>query len=679
MSTHSKRVNNIWNVKELLRDRYKRHEYGKVILPLTVLRRLESVLAPTRAAVVAEAEQYNDSDIAHVVLEHIAKKVFYNTSKFTFANLLDDEDNIIENWLEMIRGFSPNAREMIKHFRLEGEIENMGAAGTLFLVTKAFSEQDLSRATVTNVEMGYIYEELVRLTADLSNEEAGEHFTPREVIELMVNLVFSGEDELFSEHKIARIYDPTCGTGGMLTASQDFITSKNDKARVHLYGQEIQPESFATCQADMMLEDRDSNIEFGDTLKPYTLVDGERVDGDAFPTERFSYMFANPPYGKDWKSVEKSVKAEHANQGFEGRFGAGLPSTSDGQILFVQHMISKMLPPEEGGSRIAVVMNGSPLFSGGAGSDMSEIRRWIIENDWLDAIVGLPDQMFYNTGIPTYIWIIDNDKRPERAGHVQLIDARQMFKKMRKSLGNKRNELSPSDIAEITRIYELCADGENSRIVRNEEFGSIEVTVERPLRQRYEVTPDSLVELGEVTAIQKLSNDDRDRLFECLRAAADSISVTDDDVARAAVRNALTDAGVKGKPIETAVLKAIAVHDEDAEPSVDAKGRPLPDPTLRDTETIAVPLERSVSWTEAVGDRFEWPEYREAIEVHMRDEVLPYLPDAYVDWTRSRIGYDLPFTRRFYTYDPPRPLEEIRADLSKSQQRILELLTEVGA
>jgi|GEM_PF-2121024 len=357
MSTHSKRLNDIWNVKELLRDRYKRHEYGKVILPLTVLRRLESVLAPTRAEVVAEAEQYDDPDTAHVVLEHIAKKVFYNTSKFTFANLLDDEDNIIENWLEMIRGFSPNAREMIKHFRLEGEIENMGAAGILFLVTKAFSEQDLSRATVTNVEMGYIYEELVRLTADLSNEEAGEHFTPREVIELMVNLVFSGEDELFSEHKIARIYDPTCGTGGMLTAAQDFITWKNDKARVHLYGQEIQPESFATCQADMMLEDRDSNIEFGDTLKPYTLVDGERVegvqrangqsasvwcvspgqqagtpsrsrgrpspcsgrlpgasrsanrnrrelsiyyldpvDGDAFPTERFSYMFANPPF-----------------------------------------------------------------------------------------------------------------------------------------------------------------------------------------------------------------------------------------------------------------------------------------------------------------------------------------------------------------------------------------------
>lgn len=679
MSTHSKRVNDIWNVKELLRDRYKRHEYGKVVLPMTVLRRLESVLAPTRAAVVAEAEQYDDPDVAHVVLEHTAKKVFYNTSKFTFANLLDDEDNIIENWLEMIRGFSPNAREMIKHFRLEGEIENMGAAGILFLVTKAFSEQDLSPAIVTNTDMGSIYEELVRLTADLSNEEAGDHFTPREVIELMVNLVFSGEDKLFSEHKIARIYDPTCGTGGMLTAAQDFITSKNNKARVHLYGQEIQPESFATCQADMMLEDRESNIEFGDTLKPYTLVDGERVDGDAFPAERFSYMFANPPYGKDWKSVEKSVKAEHANQGFEGRFGAGLPSTSDGQILFVQHMISKMLPQEEGGSRIAVVMNGSPLFSGGAGSDMSEIRRWIIENDWLDAIVGLPDQMFYNTGISTYVWIIDNDKRPERAGHVQLIDARQMFKKMRKSLGNKRNELSPADIAEITRIYELCADGDNSKVVPNEEFCSIEVTVERPLRQRYEVTPESLAELAEVTVIQKLFDADRDRLFERLCAAADALLVTDDDVARAAVRNAMTEAGLKGKPIESAVLKAIAVRDEDAEPSVDGKGRPLPDPTLRDTETIAVPLDRRVSWAKGVDDRFKWAEYRMAIETHMRDEVLPYVPDAYVDWSKCRIGYDIPFTRQFYTYVPPRPLDEIRTDLAESQRRILALLTEVGA
>jgi len=385
-----------------------------------------------------------------------------------------------------------------------------------------------------------------------------------------------------------------------------------------------------------------------------------------------------PPYGKDWKSVEKSVKEEHANQGFGGRFGAGLPPTSDGQILFVQHMISKMLPSEEGGSRIAVVMNGSPLFSGGAGSDMSEIRRWIIENDWLDAIVGLPDQMFYNTGISTYIWIIDNAKRPERAGHVQLIDARQMFTKMRKSLGNKRNELGPDNLAEITRIYEMCTDSDHSRIVRNEEFGSLEVTVERPLRQRYEVTAESLADLAEATAIQKLSDADRDRLFDRLRSAADAISVSDDDVARAAVRDALANAAVKGKPIETAVLKSIAVRDEDVDPSVDAKGRLLPDPTLRDTETIGVPLERHVSWTERVDDRFEWSEYREAIEVHMRDEVLPYVPDAYVDWTRCRIGYDVPFTRRFYAYVRPRSLEEIRADLSKSQQRILELLTEVG-
>jgi len=309
---------------------------------------------------------------------------------------------------------------------------------------------------------------------------------------------------------------------------------------------------------------------------------------------------------------------------------------------------------------------------------MSEIRRWIIENDWLDAIVGLPDQMFYNTGISTYIWIIDNAKRPERAGHVQLIDARQMFTKMRKSLGNKRNELGPDNLAEITRIYEMCTDSDHSRIVRNEEFGSLEVTVERPLRQRYEVTAESLADLAEATAIQKLSDADRDRLFDRLRSAADAISVSDDDVARAAVRDALANAAVKGKPIETAVLKSIAVRDEDVDPSVDAKGRLLPDPTLRDTETIGVPLERHVSWTERVDDRFEWSEYREAIEVHMRDEVLPYVPDAYVDWTRCRIGYDVPFTRRFYAYVRPRSLEEIRADLSKSQQRILELLTEVG-
>jgi len=677
MSDHRARVSEIWNVKELLRDHYKRHQYGEVILPFTVLRRLESVLDSSRAAVFEAAKRFDDPDLAYDLLCHTSGRMFYNTSRFTFANLLDDEDNIAENWLEMLRGYNREAREMVDRFGLTNHIDKLNDAGILYLVTKQFSEQELSPEVVSNVEMGYVYEELVRLTADLSNEEAGEHFTPREVIELMVNLVFSGEDELFAEHKIARIYDPTCGTGGMLTAAQDHIRAKNPNARTHLYGQEIQPESFATARADMMIEDREAKIEFGDTLKKPTFDEGgTRTDGDAFANERFGYMFANPPYGKDWKTVEAAVKAEHKSDGFDGRFGAGLPATTDGQILFVQHMISKMLAPEDGGSRIAVVLNGSPLFSGAAGSGLSEIRRWVVENDWLDAVIGLPDQMFYNTDISTYVWIIGNKKPPERSGYVQFIDARSMFAKMRKSLGKKRKELASNHITEITRIYEMFTESDVSRIMQNEELGYIELTVERPLRQRYEASSEALASLYGVNSLKKL---DVEAVCRALEVHADEIaSQHDDEAARNVVRLALASVGVKGKAHETALLKGLSVRDPAVSGSVDAKGRIVPDTSLRDTELLPLPVGVRVSWSGDVTSRFSLPAYRTAIETYMTSEVQRHVPDAFVDWQSLRIGYELPFTREFFRYQPPRELAEIRDDLEESQKRILELLREVG-
>ncbi|HMQ26126.1 MAG TPA: class I SAM-dependent DNA methyltransferase, partial [Acidimicrobiales bacterium] len=394
------KLNFIWSVKEILRDHYKRHQYQDVILPFCVLRRLDCVLEETKDAVVAKADELGPDkwDAATDVLAHVAGLPVWNASKFTFATLLADQHNVRRNVHAYVRGFSPNARDALVRFGLPNQIDKMAEAQILYLVVKKFAEIDLHPDVVSNLEMGYIYEELIRVTADLSNEEAGEHFTPREVIELMVNVLFADDDRLHEPSKIFIVYDPACGTGGMLTVAEEHLRQVNPSARLHLFGQELQPETYAVCRTDMLLKGYDgSGIVFGDSFTQ----DGHRG-------KRFDYQLANPPYGKDWKTIEKAIKAEHADEGFDGRFGAGLPATSDGQILFLQQMIAKMPPVEDGGGRIAVVFNGSPLFSGDAGSGMSEIRRWIIENDWLDAIIGLPDQLFYNTGISTYIWVVTN-------------------------------------------------------------------------------------------------------------------------------------------------------------------------------------------------------------------------------------------------------------------------------
>jgi type I restriction enzyme M protein len=660
------KLNFIWSVKETLRDHYKRHQYQDVILPFCVLRRLDNVLEPTKDKVVAKADELGADkwDAATDMLAHAAGQPFWNASKFTFSSLLADQHNIRRNVHAYVRGYSPNARDALVRFGLPTQIDKMAEADILYMVVKQFAEIDLHPDVVSNLEMGYIYEELVRVTADLSNEEAGEHFTPREVIELMVNVLFADDDRLQVPSKIFTVYDPACGTGGMLTVAEDHLLRINPTARLHLFGQEIQPESYAVCRTDMLLKGQDaSRIVFGDSFTQ---------DGHA--SQRFDYMLANPPFGKDWKTIEKAIKAEHADHGFDGRFGAGLPATSDGQILFLQQMISKMCPAEDGGSRIAVVFNGSPLFSGDAGSGMSEIRRWIIENDWLDAIIGLPDQLFYNTGISTYVWVVTNRKRPERKGKVQLIDARELFAKMQKSLGNKRNELTPAHIVEITNLYEDFTESDRSKILSNSAFGYRKVTVERPLRVRYEINAETSALVMGSTTFANLDDGTQNVLSEVLERLVGASATTLDQLEKEFVPEAVRVRAAHGQPFEEvatgdvawalgitksqakAVLADLTVRDPDGDPVTDRKGSIQPDPGLRDTENI--PLD-------------------EDLEEFIEREVLPYAPDAWVDETKTKIGYEIPFTRHFYKYIPPRPLAEIDADIKASQQRILALLAQV--
>lgn len=638
---HADNVSFIWSVKEVLRDHYRRHQYGEVILPLCMVRRLDCELADTKVKVVAKADTIEgDLDAYADVLAHTAGHPFYNSSKFTLGTLLDDPDHIVENVFDYLQGFSPNARFALDKFGIESHVEKMGEAGILFMVIQRFAGIDLHPNTVSNLEMGYIYEHLIRVNAELSNEEAGEHFTPREVIQLMVNLLFADEDQLLTPGKIATIYDPACGTGGMLSVAEDYLKGKNPKARLHLFGQEIQPESYAICQSDMMMRNEQSaRIVYGDSFTQ-----------DGFEDDKFDYMLANPPYGKDWKTVEKHIKKENATLGFAGRFGAGLPPTTDGQILFLQQMISKMRPVKDGGSRIGIVMNGSPLFGGDAGSGLSEIRRWIIENDWLEAIVGLPDQLFYNTGIYTYVWVVTNRKRTERQGYVQLIDARHLFRKMKRSLGFKRNELSTEDITEVTHIYESFAEGERSRILANEFFGYRKVTMERPLKVRYDVNEDTLAVLDQSATFCKLTDEVREVLTSGLHGHLGESFRTRDELDEALIP-ILKKAGKVPAPAKKAVVGALMVRDPDAEP---AAGEP--DPLLRDTENV--PLS-------------------EDVDAFISREILPLVPDAWVDKAKTKIGYEIPFTRQFYKYAPPRPLAEIDAEIKASQQRILALLSEV--
>ena len=697
--THAELANFIWSICNLLRGPYKRNEYRKVILPLTVLRRFDCVLAETKEAVLAADAAYtgDSANVRRQLLEGATGRPFYNTSRLDFARLLDDPNNIAQNLRRYIRDFSDTVFEIMERFGFDEQITRMDERNLLYQVVQRFANVDLSPERVDNVAMGYVFEELIRVGAEQANEEAGEHFTPREVIRLMVSLLLSPEPDLGASYKVKTIYDPACGTGGMLSVAEDYLREHNSEARPHLYGQDWNNEAWAVCRSDMLIKGENAeNIILGDSFS----LDGYPRGGGGGRPSTFDYMLANPPFGVEWKQQEQYVKQERDTLGFEGRFGAGLPRINDGSLLFLQHMLSKMQPVAEdgtGGSRIAIVFNGSPLFTGDAGGGESSIRQWIIEHDWLEAIVALPDQLFYNTGISTYIWVLTNRKEPRRRGRVQLIDGRRFFVKMRKSLGNKRNELSPGQIDDLTRIHGNLEDGETrvvtdedpvtheqrtrprvvSKVFGNEDFGYRKVTVERPLRLNFAATGERIARIEDERAFQNLAKSKKRAgaahdsevtqgraRQEAIRALLRSLAgqtggevMRDREAFVEVLRGAERAAGVKlAAPERKTVLSALGERDPEAEVCRDGKGNPEPDPDLRDTETV--PLS-------------------EDIDAYIAREVLPHVPDAWVDASKTKVGYEIPLNRHFYVYEPPRPLEEIESDLQALEQEIAGLLSDV--
>lgn len=566
-------ANFIWSIADLLRGDYKQSDYGKVILPLTVLRRLDCVLDATKEEVLKKHEQLKNTGIEDLdaLLNRASGYKFHNRSNFTFDKLVADPNNIALNLRNYINGFSEDAREIIEQFEFENQINKMDDANLLFMVIKRFQEIDLHPDRITSMEMGYMFEELIRKFAEISNETAGEHFTPREVIKLMVNILFLNDRDILTKKGITKtIYDCCAGTGGMLSVAEEYLNELNPDARLEVFGQELNPESYAICKSDLLIKGQNaSNIKKGNSISE-----------DKLASEKFDYLITNPPFGVKWEKFAKPVKAEHEQLGHGGRFGAGLPSVSDGSFLFLMHLMSKMKRPEDGGSRLALVFNGSPLFSGSPSKTKNEssIRQWIIENDLLEAVIALPNQLFYNTGISTYVWVISNHKPTERKGKVQLINAIDFSKKMSKSLGNKRNEITKKQIAEITKIYGEFQANEYSKIFDNKAFGYAKVTVERPERN------------------------------------------------------------AKGQVV------------------TDKKGNPKPDSSLRDTENIPLTMD---------------------IQEYMEKEVLPHVPDAWVDHSKTNIGYEVNFTKYFYQYKPLRSLEEIRKDIMAIEQETDGLLKEV--
>ena len=658
----------IWQVADLLRGDYKRSEYGRVILPMVVLRRLDCVLERTKAAVRERARQLaGQIDNVEPVLAKVARQRFYNTSPLDFHRLLDDPATIADQFRQYISEFSPSAREVIEKFAFDAHITRLAQANLLFLIVSKFAEIDLHPEVVSNIEMGYIYEELIRLASEASNETAGEHFTPREVIRLMVNLLFIEDDETVLTRRgiVKTLYDPACGTGGMLSVAEEHLRNHHEQADLMVFGQELNAETYATCRADMLLKGQD----------PGRIKWGNSFTDDGHEGQTFDYMLANPPFGVEWKKVEGKIRAEAENRGFGGRFGAGLPRINDGSFLFLQHMISKMKPVEEGGSRLAIVFNGSPLFTGAAGSGESEIRRWIIENDWLEAIVALPDQLFYNTGISTYFWVVTNRKSEARRGKVQLVDARELYVKMRKSLGEKRKEISTAQIAEITRLYGEFVEGERVKILPNEAFGFMRITVERPLRLRCEVTEETIAAVVAQKAVARLGAEEREALTAALKRHL-GLSSTDRRVVARKVGPELRQLDL-GAPVQKAIWSGLGVRDEQAPAVMDANGNPQPDPELRDGENVPLPSER-VTFEPDVTDRLARLAYRTAIDDHMRAEVCPYVLDAWVDYEKTRIGYEVPITRLFHRYTPPRPLAEIDAEIKALEAEIQGLLAEVA-
>ncbi|WP_323939219.1 type I restriction-modification system subunit M [Aeromonas hydrophila] len=743
---HQNLVGFIWNIANKLRGPYRPPQYRRVMLPLIVLRRFDLVLAENKQKVLDEKKRLEEKGITGPALEKALSRIaatdrkqeLFNTSGFTFDKLLGDAPNIAGNLIAYIQGFSPRARDIFDKFEFEAEIAKLDEANRLFLIIREFCSADinLSPKAISNLQMGYLFEELVRKFNEQANEEAGDHFTPREVIRLMVQLLFTGEEDIYEKGIYRSVYDPTAGTGGMLSESEKFICGDgvtqglNPDANIALFGQEYNPESYAICCSDLLIKDEPiNNLIYGDTLgiKDAKNKTNGFVPHDGHPDKKIHYMLANPPFGVEWKPEEDFVREEYEQQGFAGRFGAGLPRINDGSLLFLQHMISKMHQPPKvvdghnaggDGSKIAVVFNGSPLFTGDAGSGESNIRRWIIERDMLDSIIALPDQMFYNTGIYTYVWIVTNKKPAHRQGQVQLIDGTRHFKKMDKSLGNKRNELSDDHIKELVRLYaEYEHDAQSevietidgkpktvkrtcSKILKNMEFGCLKITVERPLRLNFQVSAGRISRLAGQSAFANLASSKKRKseaafaeevaagkatqaaILEVLQGMDAEALYPSRSAFVSVLDAALKAAGVKlGAPVKKAILTALSERDPQAEICRDNKGFNEPDPELRDTEIVDLPddieLPLPLGYDNETGHDRLLALVKEHCEGHLKEEVLPHVPDAWIDHSKTKLGYDIPLTRHFYIYQPPRPLKEIAGEISQLEKEIVAMLGEV--
>ncbi|OLF84409.1 restriction endonuclease subunit M [Marinobacter sp. C18] len=656
-TNHSQTAAFIWSVADLLRGDFKQSQYGRVILPFTLLRRLECVLEPTKAKVLSSAEQHQTKpdSVRDQLLLRAADQQFFNASPLSLSTLSDSQT--AEDLMSYIQSFSKDAREIFEHFHFEDFVQQLSANNLLYQVVQRFASIDLSPGTISNFGMGIIFEELIRKFAESSNETAGEHFTPRDIVHLTTSLVLTGQEEKLKPNSIVTIYDPTAGTGGFLSEGDEYIHQISEEVTVSLLGQELNPESYAICKADMLIKGQEvSNIKLGNTLSD-----------DQLASNKFDVMLSNPPFGVEWKKVQKQVTDEHKHRGFDGRFGPGLPRVSDGSLLFLMHLVSKMRDPREGGSRIGIILNGSPLFTGGAGSGESEIRRYLLQNDMVEAIVSLPTDMFYNTGISTYVWVLSNNKPAERKGKVQLIDATDRATKMRKSLGSKRQFVSESDQDEIVRMYGDFQETKRSKIFPIEAFGYRRITVERPLQLNFHTSEERIARIADEKAIKKMDQEDQDKILAACRAMDAETVYRNRKQFQKALKASLTDHQVYlSAPQLKALVNALSERDPEADICTDSKGNPEADTGLRDYENV--PL------SESVYDYFE-------------REVKPHVAESWIDESKRDekdgevgiVGFEIPFNRHFYEFTPPRPLEEIDADLKRCTDRIKQMIEELSA
>ncbi|ALZ22623.1 MULTISPECIES: type I restriction-modification system subunit M [Pseudomonas] len=653
---HSQTAAFLWSIADLLRGDFKQSQYGRIILPFTLLRRMECVLEPTKEAVIREsyAQEGRPDLVRERLLLRAAGQQFFNASKLTLGTLSDTQT--ASDLMSYVQSFSKDAREIFEHFHFEDFVQQLAAANLLYQVVQRFAATDLSPERISNFGMGIIFEELIRKFAESSNETAGEHFTPRDIVHLTTSLVITGQDDKLKPNSIVTIYDPTAGTGGFLSEGDEYIQSISQQVTVSLHGQELNPESYAICKADMLIKGQDvTSIKLGNTLSDDQLADS-----------RFDFMLSNPPFGVEWKKVQKQITDEHSEKGFNGRFGPGLPRVSDGSLLFLLHLVSKMRDPREGGSRIGIILNGSPLFTGGAGSGESEIRRYLLQNDLVEAIVALPTDMFYNTGIATYVWVLSNHKAAVRQGKVQLIDGSQHFAKMRKSLGSKRQYLTEEQIDELVRLYGRFEQTAQSKIFPVEAFGYRRITVERPLRLNFQVSSQRIEKVLEEKAIEKMDAPARQRLIEALQAMDESQLHRNREQFSKLLKKSLAAHDVSpSTPELKAILNALSERDPEADICL-VKGQPEADAGLRDNENV--PL------GESVYDYFE-------------REVKPHVPDAWIDESKRDeqdgevgvVGFEIPFNRHFYVFQPPRPLAVIDRDLKACTDRIKQMIEGLSA